>query len=361
MMSTQPCPDKTEAERATFEAWALKSGWKAEIIAKRDGDGYAEPYLTDYWGCWKDARRSMPAAVAEELPPLGDNETATWAEKHGAQVAWANDPDMHHLIKFTPPELRNAVAADRQARASVPVSVDSWISVKDRLPEPWDGKRFSKSVLTVDMDSRYPHVRMSELNFEEDQGKVIPTVWSGSDPTHWQPAPALPGSVAPSVPAAGAVQQPVAAGEAFPELPEPQHELQAAAKTDAFTAEQMFDYGRQCAQLARNTITIDGRTYTAAEIKQRITDLNAEAQAVWDQHEQGAQRLQAVEDQISRQSQGAGLLREARAALETWKDVAPAVSLCADIDRYFGAAPAPGNTAQTAPHALDDDKKGGAA
>ena len=29
------------------------------------------------------------------------------------------------------------------------------------------------------------------------------------------------------------------------------------------------------------------------------------------------------------------LLREARAALETWKDVAPAVSLCADIDRVL--------------------------
>jgi hypothetical protein len=40
------------------------------------------------------------------------------------------------------------------------------------------------------------------------------------------------------------------------------------------------------------------------------------------------------------------LLREARAALETWKDVAPAVSLCADIDRFFAA---PGNTATAQP------------
>lgn len=29
------------------------------------------------------------------------------------------------------------------------------------------------------------------------------------------------------------------------------------------------------------------------------------------------------------------LLREARAVLETWKDVAPAVSLCADIDKVL--------------------------
>lgn len=41
------------------------------------------------------------------------------------------------------------------------------------------------------------------------------------------------------------------------------------------------------------------------------------------------------------------LLHEARATLKMWKDVAPAVSLCADIDKFF-AAPAPGNTAQPA-------------
>jgi len=69
---------------------------------------------------------------------------------------------------------------------------DNWISVKDRLPEPWGDRYFSESVLICDMDSRYPHVRMSELNFEEYEGKIVPTVWSGADPTHWQPAPALP-------------------------------------------------------------------------------------------------------------------------------------------------------------------------
>lgn len=32
-----------------------------------------------------------------------------------------------------------------------------------------------------------------------------------------------------------------------------------------------------------------------------------------------------------------GLLREARATLETWKDVVPAVSLCSDIDKVLAA------------------------
>jgi hypothetical protein len=53
-----------------------------------------------------------------------------------------------------------------------------------------------------------------------------------------------------------------------------------------------------------------------------------------------------LDDSAARSTnKAASLLKEARAALETWKDVAPAVSLCADIDRFF-AAPAPGNTAQ---------------
>jgi hypothetical protein len=40
---------------------------------------------------------------------------------------------------------------------------------------------------------------------------------------------------------------------------------------------------------------------------------------------------------LARQSHGdvIRLLREARATLETWKDIAPAVSLCADIDKVF--------------------------
>lgn len=96
------------------------------------------------------------------------------------------------IAAANPAAILELIAAHRAALAAKgqqePVA---WISVKDRLPEPWDGKRFSKSVLIVDMDSSYPHVRMSELNFD-DEG---PTVWSGADPTHWRPAPALPGSL----------------------------------------------------------------------------------------------------------------------------------------------------------------------
>jgi hypothetical protein len=55
----------------------------------------------------------------------------------------------------------------------------------------------------------------------------------------------------------------------------------------------------------------------------------------------------------SRAGDAVRLLREARAVLETWKDVVPAVSLCADIDKVLVAAPAPGKQA-------GDDQEGGA-
>ena len=53
-----------------------------------------------------------------------------------------------------------------------------------------------------------------------------------------------------------------------------------------------------------------------------------------EQYRQG--QRDAVAADRAKVSRAMGLLREARAALETWKDVAPAVSLCADIDKVLG-------------------------
>ena len=63
-----------------------------------------------------------------------------------------------------------------------------WIKVEDDLPSAQPGKLFSESVLITDMDSSYPHVRMSELNYDKEGS----TIWSGATPTHWMHAPALP-------------------------------------------------------------------------------------------------------------------------------------------------------------------------
>lgn len=52
-----------------------------------------------------------------------------------------------------------------------------------------------------------------------------------------------------------------------------------------------------------------------------------------EQYRQG--QRDAVAADRARVGRAIGLLREARAALETWKDVAPAVSLCADIDKVL--------------------------
>lgn len=67
-------------------------------------------------------------------------------------------------------------------------AVEGWISVGDRLPEPMEGRMFSEEVLVVHMNSNWPTARVSRLHFEEEG----PTVWSGSDPTHWMPLPAAP-------------------------------------------------------------------------------------------------------------------------------------------------------------------------
>ncbi|TQK10192.1 Lar family restriction alleviation protein [Herbaspirillum sp. SJZ107] len=48
----------------------------------------------------------------------------------------------------------------------------------------------------------------------------------------------------------------------------------------------------------------------------------------------------------SRAGDAVRLLRESRAVLETWKDIVPAVSLCADIDKVLVAAPDPGKQAE---------------
>lgn len=56
----------------------------------------------------------IPATMAGEgdVAKMNDDEIAKWAERFGAGVAWANDPDeFHHLIEFTPPQLRDAVRA----------------------------------------------------------------------------------------------------------------------------------------------------------------------------------------------------------------------------------------------------------
>lgn len=69
---------------------------------------------------------------------------------------------------------------------------DGWISVDEALPIPWGGRLFSEEVQAVNMDSDYPCVILTSLNFEVNNGKIEPTVWSNMFVTHWQPKPKLP-------------------------------------------------------------------------------------------------------------------------------------------------------------------------
>lgn len=66
--------------------------------------------------------------------------------------------------------------------------VQPWVKVEERLPEAQPGKFFSRAVLVVNMASHWPHVRMSELNYDTDGSSV----WSGGEVTHWMETPTLP-------------------------------------------------------------------------------------------------------------------------------------------------------------------------
>lgn len=73
-----------EELRASFEAWAFRSGWEPKIIAIRDGDGYSEPYLTDYWGCWKDCAAAITSRPAAAAHPANTGEASCSMEEWDA-------------------------------------------------------------------------------------------------------------------------------------------------------------------------------------------------------------------------------------------------------------------------------------
>ena len=61
---------------------------------------------------WDDTKDDLRAALSRPVViSEDDDELAQWVENQGMQVAWANDGDMHHIIKVTPPELRVRLAA----------------------------------------------------------------------------------------------------------------------------------------------------------------------------------------------------------------------------------------------------------
>jgi len=86
--------------------------------------------------------------------PADDNALAQMCEDfQQGSVAFANDPDeFHHLIEFTPPQLREFIAT--RVRAASPSSPASGVRVKVK-PLEWHGPDFEDEYWAASLDLKY--------------------------------------------------------------------------------------------------------------------------------------------------------------------------------------------------------------
>lgn len=182
-------------ERALFEAaWRKRYQMPDELPFSKFVQGqYDAPAVDDAFTGWQLARSLAHSAQAAQGSGVQADllRELRAARRALRQIKRASNQFTEAREISTKAEKRAtaAILAASPAPSAAPAH-GQWVSVKDRLPPRWGERYFSESVLIVDMDSRYPHVRMSELNFDGDE----PTVWTGAAPTHWMPPPALPGA-----------------------------------------------------------------------------------------------------------------------------------------------------------------------
>lgn len=121
--STHTSPDKgAEAERAAFEAWRVRKGYSTN---KWHDGGYVDSNTQNGWEVWQAARRA-PAPVADGLPPLPDPHAKVIDHDNAGGTstvdAWIELYDGLYTAEQVEQIRRDAIAADRQARASVPAA-----------------------------------------------------------------------------------------------------------------------------------------------------------------------------------------------------------------------------------------------
>lgn len=127
-MSTQPCPDKgTEAELlpcpfcggdsvSVHDSYVDNQGFMV-LCASCTAEGPLCTSVKDAAAEWN--RRSMPAAVAEELPTLPEPDVIYEDGKNEWGYA---DHSRAYSAEMVDKIRRDAIAADRQARASAPAA-----------------------------------------------------------------------------------------------------------------------------------------------------------------------------------------------------------------------------------------------
>ncbi|HEC2064243.1 TPA: DUF550 domain-containing protein [Klebsiella oxytoca] len=138
---------------------------------------------------WPEPKDGEPRLHIKEQPapvvPEDNDELARLAEKFGAEVAWANEPnEFHHLIEFTPPQFRAAML-----QAGNSPAIPGWIPVSERLPA------VGHKVLAYRPDapeSDDPLIRVATYVGKSAHGHGFDCYCK---PTHWMPLPAAPQEV----------------------------------------------------------------------------------------------------------------------------------------------------------------------
>lgn len=116
---------------------------EAEVSGRNPVLAYADSYRDmakqgvesiPVWSVITDLERNIsPLFTAPPSPvsvPDDNDELATLAEKYGAEVAWANNPDeFHHLITFTPPQFRAAMLQGAEPVTTAYKLPEGWVAV----------------------------------------------------------------------------------------------------------------------------------------------------------------------------------------------------------------------------------------
>jgi len=200
------------SDREQFEAWAKGEElnlMRADNMHCEDGVFDWDYYWSETESSWKSwqAARATPAqpdadVLIQQLALERDHARASLnhAVKNLSRIHMVIYPLLHTVdgvtYRFAAPDPHEYLQAladriraipDEVAALAEQVQGQQWVSVKDRLPEPMPGRKFSENVLVINMNSSYPNVTISELNFFESEN-----VWRGGHYTHWMPLPAAP-------------------------------------------------------------------------------------------------------------------------------------------------------------------------
>jgi hypothetical protein len=164
------------------------NGWFPSHDAHKQFKKYGTyPGMDEARSINRNAAPTPPSAhVQQSVQILNDDELCELAEKFGANVEWAKEPDeFHHIIKLTPPELRAVVES-----ISAPVQQSVQWQPIDAAPK--DNKRpllmarfVNGELCAVDFNGRWEFFDDGGEDHHIQSGYAWTTEQDIGEPTHW--------------------------------------------------------------------------------------------------------------------------------------------------------------------------------